>query len=73
MILEDEIKVSMDRLDDDSVCVNFDLYSNENDEIIQQNGYVLVSTEEQEFIISIFDSDGNVVSQVNHPFNFKKI
>ena len=44
----DEIQVNPETLDDGSVCVNFDVYDKENDEVIRTGGYVLICKEEDE-------------------------
>ena len=71
----DEIEMNADTLDDGSVCVNFDLYDTENNEVIKTGGHVLVRKEEDEksFYISVFNGDGDVLSETIMPFDFKEL
>jgi hypothetical protein len=71
----DEIQVNPDTLDDGSVCVNFDVYDKENDEVIRTGGYVLIRKEEDEkrFYITVFDKYNEVFSQTLLPFDWSEI
>lgn len=62
-----------DRLDDDSVVVNFDVYSDAYHEVVQDGGYVHIRQEEAQFKVVIFDCEGDVLSEVNVPFKFKEL
>jgi hypothetical protein len=71
----DEIQMSPDTLDDGSVVVNFDVYDNENNQVIKTGGYVMVRKDEDEkrFTILVFDKDGNSVSQTLLPFDWSDV
>ena len=71
--MEEFQKVVLDtnRLDNDSVVVNFNLFDEENDEAVGDGGYVHVKQEENVFQVTVFNCDGDVVSEVDVPFAFK--
>jgi hypothetical protein len=75
MLLENYEKLVMrtDRLDDDSVVVNFDVYDNERREVTKDGGYVHIRQELEFFNVVVFDCEGNVLSEVNVPFKFKEL
>ena len=62
-----------DRLDDDSVVVNFDVYDTDQREVTKDGGYVHVRQELEFFNVTVYDCEGNVLSEVNVPFNFKEL
>jgi hypothetical protein len=62
-----------DRLDDDSVVVNFDVYDTEQREVTKDGGYVHIRQELEFFNVVVFDCEGNVLSEVNVPFKFKEL
>jgi len=62
-----------DRLDDDSVVVNFDVYDNDQREVTKDGGYVHIRQELEFFNVVVFDCEGNVLSEVNVPFKFKEL
>jgi hypothetical protein len=65
------ILMRTDRLDDDSVVVNFDL-ENDKGEVIKQSGYVHIRQEDRlGFSVTIYNASGYVLSEVNIPFEFK--
>lgn len=59
------------RLDDDSVVVNFNLFDKEFGEVVGDGGYVNIRQEENVFKVIVFNCDGDVVSEVDVPFAFK--
>ena len=62
-----------DRLDDDSVVVNFDVYDTDQREVTKDGGYVHIRQELEFFNVTVYDCDGDVLSEVNVPFNFKEL
>ena len=62
-----------DRLDDDSVVVNFDVYDTDQCEVTKDGGYVHIRQELEFFNVTVYDCEGNVLSEVNVPFNFKEL
>jgi hypothetical protein len=67
----DEIQMNPDTLDDGSVVVNFDVY--ENNQVIKTGGYVMVRKEDDHFMITVFDTEGNVESETNLPFDWSDV
>lgn len=67
-----EIKMTTDRLDDDSIVVNFDLYDVDEDQATKGGGYVNIRQDDAAkcFTVTVYDADGNVLSETNVPFNF---
>jgi predicted homoserine dehydrogenase-like protein len=70
----EELQMNFDSLDNGSVVVNFDIFDTENDQVIKQGGYVMVRKDEDEhlFTITIVDASGDVVHEINFPFDFKE-
>ena len=66
-----EKQINTDCWDDDSVVVNFDLVDLENNNVVGQCGYVHVRIETKEFTITVFNADGDTVSETHLPFKFK--
>lgn len=66
----EKIVMNPDRLDDDSVVVNFDMVDGED--VIKQNGYVYVQQKEDMFIVIVYNAEGDVMSETHLPFNFKE-
>ena len=60
-----------DRLDDDSVVVNFNVYDTEYNEVVGDGGYVQVRQENDHYYVCIFNCNGDVISEVQVPFKFK--
>jgi len=69
----EQIVMRTDRLDDDSVVVNFDVYDNERREVTKDGGYVHIRQELEFFNVVVYNCDGDVLSEVNVPFKFKEI
>jgi hypothetical protein len=65
-----KIVMNPDRLDDDSVVVNFDMVDGED--VIKQNGYVYVQQKEDMFIVIVYNAEGDVMSETHLPFDFKE-
>ena len=65
------IVMNTDRLDDDSVVVNFDMHDDGGD-VIKQNGYVYVKQKEDMFIVIVYNAFGDVLSKTHVPFGFKE-
>lgn len=66
----EKIVMNPDRLDDDSVVVNFDMVDGED--VIKQNGYVYVKQKEDMFIVIVYNAEGDVMSETHLPFDFKE-
>jgi hypothetical protein len=64
------IVMNTDRLDDDSVVVNFDMV--DGVDVIKQNGYVYVQQKEDMFIVIVYNAEGDVMSETHLPFDFKE-
>lgn len=62
-----------DRLDDDSVVVNFDVFSDAYHEVTKDGGYVHIRQELEFFNVVVYNCDGDVLSEVNVPFKFKEL
>ena len=69
----EQLLMRTDRLDDDSVVVNFDVYDTDQREVTKDGGYVHVRQELEFFNVTVYDCEGNVLSEVNVPFNFKEL
>ncbi|MEI6880716.1 MAG: hypothetical protein WCK82_05255 [Bacteroidota bacterium] len=69
-----EIVLNTERLDRNSVCVNLDVYDHEEDQVVKGNGYVQVRQDDQDkcFYVTVFNFDGDVLSETEVPFNFKE-
>jgi hypothetical protein len=66
----EKIVMNPDRLDDDSVVVNFDMVDGED--VIKQNGYVYVQQKEDMFIVIVYNAFGDALSETHVPFGFKE-
>jgi hypothetical protein len=66
----EKIVMNPDRLDDDSVVVNFDMV--DGDDVIKQNGYVYVQQKEDMFIVIVYNAFGDALSETHVPFGFKE-
>jgi hypothetical protein len=64
------IVMNTDRLDDDSVVVNFDMV--DGVDVIKQNGYVYVQQKEDMFIVIVYNAFGDALSETHVPFGFKE-
>ena len=69
----ENILMRTDRLDDDSVVVNFDVYDTDQREVTKDGGYVHIRQELGFFNVVVFNCGGDVLSEVNVPFNFKEL
>ena len=69
----ENILMRTDRLDDDSVVVNFDVYDTDQREVTKDGGYVHIRQELKFFNVVVYNCDGDVLSEVNVPFNFKEL
>ena len=69
----EQVVMRTDRLDDDSVVVNFDMYDTDYNEVTKDGGYVHIRQELEFFNVVVYDCEGNVLSEVNVPFKFKEI
>lgn len=69
----ERIVMRKDRLDDASVVVNFDVYSDAYHEVTKDGGYVHIRQELEFFNVTVYDCEGSVLSEVNVPFKFKEI
>ena len=69
----EELVMRTDRLDDESVVVNFDVYDNDYREVTKDGGYVHIRQELDFFNVVVYDCEGNVLSDVNVPFKFKEL
>lgn len=59
--------MSGDQLDDGSLCINFDMQDDNG--ICNTGGYVLVRQEDEGFVTSIFDGQGNLVNEHVMPYH----
>lgn len=69
----EQVVMRTDRLDDDSVVVNFDVYDRKHREVTKDGGYVHIRQELEFFNVTVYDCEGSVLSEVNVPFKFKEI
>ncbi len=65
--------MTTDRLDDDSVVVNFDQYDTAVGDVVAQSGYVHVRQETTHYMVTIYNTAGDVVSETGIPFNFQTL
>ena len=70
--MDNKIVMGLDRLDDDSVVVNFDEVDT-NDDVVGQCGYVHVRQEDNNFVVVVFNGDGDVLSETNVPIVFVSV
>lgn len=69
----EKIDMRTDRLDDDSIVVNFNVYNDAYHEVTKDGGYVHIRQELEFFNVVVFNCDGDVLSEVNVFFNFKEL
>ena len=69
----ERIALRTDRLNDDSVVIKFDVYSDKYHEVTKDIGYVHIRQELGFFNMVVFDCEGNLLSKVNVPFKFKEL
>ena len=67
----ENILMKTDRLDDDSVVVNFDIEDDYGD-VVKQSGYVHVRLEDDQYVVTFFNADGDVLSEINTTLEFKE-
>jgi hypothetical protein len=67
----ENVLMKTDRLDDDSVVVNFDIEDDYGD-VIKQSGYVHVRLEDDQYVVTFFNADGDVLSEINTTLEFKE-
>ena len=67
-------KIVADTLDDGSGVLNFDAIDDGEDHPVATSGYVMARMEEDvsEFIVTVFNADGAVLSETVVPSNFKQ-
>ena len=70
---QERLLMRSDRLDDDSIVVNFDVYDTDQHEVTKDGGYVHIRQELEFFNVVVYDCEGNVLSEVNVPFKFKEL
>jgi|APCry1669189034_1035192.scaffolds.fasta_scaffold129404_2 hypothetical protein len=70
----EEIKLTTDRLDDDSIVVNFDLFDTDQDQVTKTGGYVHIrqDNEDKKFYVTVYNAAGDVLSETLVPFNFEE-
>ena len=63
-----------DTLDDGSGVLNFDAFNSGEDQPVATSGYVMARIEHDvsDFIVTVFNADGDVLSETVVPFNFKQ-
>jgi hypothetical protein len=62
-----EFIMTGDQLDDGSLVINFD--QQDDDGICNTGGYVMVRQEDDGFIITACDGQGNIVNEYNMPYS----
>jgi hypothetical protein len=69
-----QIPLSAETLDDNSVAVNFDMWDNENGQVVAQAGYVLTRQDDQDkcFYVTVFNAEGDVLSETVVPMHFNE-
>jgi hypothetical protein len=67
----ENVLMKTDRLDDDSVVVNFDIEDDGGD-VVKQSGYVHVRLEDDQYVVTFFNADGDVLSEINTTLEFKE-
>lgn len=70
----EEVVMNTERLDDESVVVNFDVYDSENNQIVAQAGYVRTRQdfEDRCFYVTVFNAEGDVLSETVVPMQFNQ-
>jgi hypothetical protein len=65
------IKMEAERFDSDNlIIVNFDGHQNEETGLTHHGGYVRIKQDTDSFYVVIINSQGDVVSETEIPFNF---
>jgi hypothetical protein len=69
-----KVELNVDReVYENSVVVTFDKRDTEIDDIVAVGGYVQIRQGSRGFQVLIFNTDGDVVSDTDVPFNFKSV
>ena len=73
MEIYEKIVMNTEELDDGSAVINFDITDDYNIPT-QQGGYVIARKDEVDgcFCVTIFNADGDVLSETVVPFKFKE-
>ena len=66
--------ITVDKLDDGSGVINFDVIDDNEDQPIASAGYVMTRQDNENrcYIVNVFNADGDVLSETVVPFNFKE-
>ena len=69
-----EITMHHEWLDKKTTCVNLDIYDYDEDQVVAGAGYVNVRQDDTDkcFYITVFNADGDVLSETEVPYNFKE-
>jgi hypothetical protein len=67
----ENVLMKTDRLDDDSVVVNFDV-EDDGGEVVKQSGYVHIRQEDDQFVVTIFNAEGDVMCEINTTYELKE-
>jgi hypothetical protein len=67
----EKVVMTPDELDDGSVCINFDVTDDYN-LVTRTGGYVMARQDNADncFYVSVFDAEGNVLTDTVVPFKF---
>jgi hypothetical protein len=69
-----KVELNVDReVYEGSVVVTFDKRDTEIDEVVAVGGYVQIRQSSRGFQVLIFNTDGDVISDTDVPFNFKSV
>jgi hypothetical protein len=67
----ENVLMKTDRLDDDSLVVNFDV-EDDAGEVVKQSGYVHVRLEDDQYVVTFYNAEGDVLSEINTTLEFKE-
>jgi hypothetical protein len=67
----EKILMKTDRLDDDSLVVNFDIEDDHGD-VVKQSGYLHVRLENNQYVATFFNANGDVLHEINTALKFKQ-
>ena len=67
-----QITMSPETLDDGSAVITFDMWDNEDDQVVAQAGYVMTRQDDEDecFYVTVFNADGDVLSETKAPMVF---
>jgi hypothetical protein len=70
----EKIVLTAETLDDESAVINFDVCNIITGDAIKFGGYVMSRIDENDkcFYVTVFNGDGDVLSETTVPFDFKK-